>query len=206
MFRLKRAAHNTKNLDEKVKNALHAVRLDDFADRYPHQLSGGQQQRVAFARAIVIEPQCILFDEPLSALDALLRESFPEYIFCGDKHFLEQLGEMPNNRYWCSGTDFSAFEYTPNRCDILFLSDPQLRLERSREIARRITAQRGFGVMTGTVESGSFSETLIQNETMTLVRYPVHQNYREFKRLSELNSFKRVIPYHSAEFPINSSP
>lgn len=69
-----RAAHNTKNLDEKVRNALHAVQLDEFASRYPHQLSGGQQQRVAFARAIVIEPQCILFDEPLSALDALLRE------------------------------------------------------------------------------------------------------------------------------------
>ena len=69
-----RAAHNTKKLDEKVKNALHAVQLDDFAGRYPHQLSGGQQQRVAFARAIVIEPECILFDEPLSALDALLRE------------------------------------------------------------------------------------------------------------------------------------
>ena len=69
-----RAVHNTKNLDEKVRKALHAVQLDDFAARYPHQLSGGQQQRVAFARAIVIEPQCILFDEPLSALDALLRE------------------------------------------------------------------------------------------------------------------------------------
>lgn len=69
-----RAAHNTKNLDEKVRNALHAVQLDEFASRFPHQLSGGQQQRVAFARAIVIEPQCILFDEPLSALDVLLRE------------------------------------------------------------------------------------------------------------------------------------
>ncbi len=69
-----RAAKNTRNLDKKVKDALHSVKLDDFAERYPHQLSGGQQQRVAFARAIVIEPQCILFDEPLSALDALLRE------------------------------------------------------------------------------------------------------------------------------------
>ena len=69
-----RAAHNTKKLDEKVRNALHAVQLDEFASRFPHQRSGGQQQRVAFARAIVIEPQCILFDEPLSALDALLYE------------------------------------------------------------------------------------------------------------------------------------
>ena len=69
-----KAAKNTQDLDRKVKNALHAVQLDDFEKRYPHQLSGGQQQRVAFARAIVIEPECILFDEPLSALDALLRE------------------------------------------------------------------------------------------------------------------------------------
>jgi iron(III) transport system ATP-binding protein len=69
-----RAAKQLKDLDAKVRGALHAVQLDDFADRFPHQLSGGQQQRVAFARAIVIEPECILFDEPLSALDALLRE------------------------------------------------------------------------------------------------------------------------------------
>ena len=69
-----RASKQTDRLEERVRAALHAVQLDDFAQRYPHQLSGGQQQRVAFARAIVIEPECILFDEPLSALDAILRE------------------------------------------------------------------------------------------------------------------------------------
>lgn len=70
-----RASGHIENLEHKVIKALEAVKLENFAQRYPHQLSGGQQQRVAFARAIVIEPDCILFDEPLSALDALLRES-----------------------------------------------------------------------------------------------------------------------------------
>lgn len=58
----------------KVKEALDIVRLPGVEDRYPSQLSGGQQQRIAMARAIVIEPDVLLLDEPLSALDANLRE------------------------------------------------------------------------------------------------------------------------------------
>lgn len=69
-----RARKDTTDLQKRVRNALRTVHLEDFEKRYPHQLSGGQQQRVAFARAIAIQPGCILFDEPLSALDALLRE------------------------------------------------------------------------------------------------------------------------------------
>jgi putative spermidine/putrescine transport system ATP-binding protein len=60
--------------DERVKKALDLVQLPDVGDRYPKQLSGGQQQRIALARAIVIEPDVLLLDEPLSALDANLRE------------------------------------------------------------------------------------------------------------------------------------
>ena len=61
-------------IEQKVKSALQRVGLEKFADRGASQLSGGQQQRVALARAMVLEPNVLLFDEPLSNLDAKLRE------------------------------------------------------------------------------------------------------------------------------------
>jgi len=61
-------------IKEKVERALEMVRLPGVENRMPSQLSGGQQQRIAMARAIVIEPDVLLMDEPLSALDENLRE------------------------------------------------------------------------------------------------------------------------------------
>jgi len=60
--------------DRRVDEMLRAVQLDGYGARYPGELSGGQQQRVAVARALVVEPEILLLDEPLSNLDASLRE------------------------------------------------------------------------------------------------------------------------------------
>ena len=73
-FGLKYRDVSKEEITKKVTRALEMVRLPGVENRMPSQLSGGQQQRIAMARAIVIEPDVLLMDEPLSALDENLRE------------------------------------------------------------------------------------------------------------------------------------
>jgi iron(III) transport system ATP-binding protein len=77
-----------KERQERIVDALEKVGLAHLKDRYPHQLSGGQQQRVALARALVYSPSVLLLDEPLSNLDAKLREQARAWL----KRLQEDLG------------------------------------------------------------------------------------------------------------------
>ncbi|MFK7964330.1 MAG: ABC transporter ATP-binding protein [Burkholderiaceae bacterium] len=74
-FGLQARSHPADKIEPAVDEALALVRMSDFADRAVGQLSGGQQQRIAVARALVVEPDLLLLDEPFSALDRKLRET-----------------------------------------------------------------------------------------------------------------------------------
>jgi iron(III) transport system ATP-binding protein len=102
---------------ERAMKTLRDIGLEPMAGRYPHQLSGGQQQRVALARAIVYEPPLLLLDEPLSNLDAKLREEARIWL----RDLIEALG-------------ISAVCVTHDQVEALALADRVILLDQGRAV------------------------------------------------------------------------
>jgi iron(III) transport system ATP-binding protein len=102
-------------IEQRVQKALAQLSLGHLAARYPHQLSGGQQQRVALARALVYNPPVILLDEPLSNLDAKLREEARAFL----RELIVRLG-------------LSALMVTHDQAEAMAISDRILLLNNGR--------------------------------------------------------------------------
>ena len=80
MYNLKQRKVKEPELSRRVDEMLNVVQISDLKDRMPSNMSGGQQQRIALARAIVIQPDVLLMDEPLSNLDAKLRNQMAKFL------------------------------------------------------------------------------------------------------------------------------
>ncbi len=124
-LKLRRVAAS--EVGERVKQALAQLSLGHLAERFPHQLSGGQQQRVALARALVYNPPVILLDEPLSNLDAKLREEARAWL-------RELIVRM----------QLSALCVTHDQAEALAMSDRILLLNEGR-IEQQGTPQQMYG-------------------------------------------------------------
>ena len=104
-----------REIHDRVLSSLSQIGLQGLEERYPHQLSGGQQQRVALARSIVYNPPLLLLDEPLSNLDARLREDARVWL----REIIEQL-------------QLSAICVTHDQAEALAIADRVLLLEKGR--------------------------------------------------------------------------
>jgi putative spermidine/putrescine transport system ATP-binding protein len=172
-FGLRIMGRSRAEIDRRVGELLRLIHLEDRAGRFPYQLSGGQQQRVALARALAIEPQVLLLDEPLSALDAKIRISLRQEI----REIQRQLGittiyvthdqeealslsdrivVMSDGRIEQVGTPFETYNFPATPFVASFVGtlntlDGRIAADGALEVAgERVTAERHSGGRAGT--------------------------------------------------------
>jgi iron(III) transport system ATP-binding protein len=163
-FGLERRKLGRADIERKVRDALDLVGLSAYADRRPAQLSGGQQQRVALARTLVIEPEVLLLDEPLSNLDARLRVDMRSelrqlqrklgltaiYVTHDQEEanaIADRLAVLDQGRIQQVGTPIELYDRPANRFVATFLGTANL-IDGTLEASGRFVAADGF-VLTG---------------------------------------------------------
>ena len=122
--------------------------------------------------------------------------------YYADALFLQNLSEQNAGGFWYRPVKINVpgCPYDGQPQGIVFVSDPQLRSKAAQSVAEQVLSLGGMTVMTGTLEKGSYSERLFRQGKMALLRYPVHQNETEYRRLLHENHFFRAIPYHTPDF------
>lgn len=122
--------------------------------------------------------------------------------YYADALFLKNLVEQQAGGFWYRPVKINApiQPYDGQTHGIAFVSDPQLRSSAAQSTAEKVLSLDGIAVMTGTVENGSYSENLLRQGKMELLRYPVHLNHVQYELLKEKNDFMQTIPYHSEGF------
>ena len=139
-FGLKIRKWDKPEISDRVHELLRLVQLDGLAERYPDQLSGGQRQRMALARALAVEPQVLLLDEPFGALDAKVRKDLRTWLrrLHDEMHVTtifvthdqeeamdvaEQLVVMNEGRVEQSGTADELYEHPANEFVMSFVGE-----------------------------------------------------------------------------------
>ncbi|AFZ69738.1 ABC transporter ATP-binding protein [Deinococcus peraridilitoris] len=139
-------------INERVERAATLMHIEPYLKRYPSQLSGGQRQRVAVARALAVEPQVLLMDEPLSNLDALLR--------------LEMRAEL---KTLLQGTKTTTIYVTHDQVEAMSLAD-RIAVMHGGHIVQYAPPVEVYEEPANTFVGG-----FIGNPPMNFVRFPVHE-------------------------------
>jgi putative spermidine/putrescine transport system ATP-binding protein len=212
-FGLKIRKHPSSEIKKKASELLELIHLPDKGGSYPYQLSGGQQQRVALARALAIEPQVLLLDEPLSALDAKIRVELRSeirsiqkklgitaiYVTHDQEEALslsDRVVVMNQGRIEQEGSPFEIYNFPSGRFVASFVGTLNMVEARVRDMAKGLLELDGQEIYTGAaITKGSIDQKVmlaIRPEMINLDR-PVEGNNTLNGRIENLTFLGSVV-------------